>query len=135
MPYGMKLVVSDNPLSIPGTFSGTAVWVRKTKISLHDMLEGAQTTWDVECLDAARVVTETKCLSTKEMVAFLTTCKADNLVVSINDANQVLHLILRPLVQIDMARSHIEYFKRDALYLHILESFVRDLNMYMPEQT
>ena len=132
MARRMKLIVSDSPLSLPVAFSGTAVWVKRIPRSLAETLQGISREWEVRVLDAAHTTTETVSMETAGLVAYLEACTAENLLVPVHECLQLLHLILRPRVPLDLESSTIDYYDREALYTGLLESYVEDLKTYLP---
>jgi len=108
--------------------SGITIRVEKMTLSLDEALGGKETLWKVQTLAAQRQNSTVVELDSMSLITFLQESEAENVCVSVSDSRQLVGMMLRPRVPIDLSRSTIEYFELESFLDCVLRSFLRDVN-------
>jgi len=129
MVQRIRLHVVEDLTSQPVKLSEKTVRLARRRRTLDEVLSSDNTAWRVEQFDESGSCIQVCELATAAMIEYLQTGDADVLQISVSDYRQCIGLLLRPRVPIDLPGSEFEYFDRDAIIEHILESFLRDINV------
>jgi len=127
MTHDKKLHILEDVHAATEKYSGTAVRLWKGKQTSDEVFEGIPTVWHVQTLGVDRNVVETTKRKSLELITFLGESEVENILVSVDDSRQLVGMMLRPRVAINLSASTIEYFERDTYLSHIIEGFLRDV--------
>lgn len=126
MPLRAKLYVLEDVNTYDEKNEDTVVVVKKIKQSADAVFAGKPQYWSVTVKAAGQ--TRAQECNTLRLTSYLQKCDPAVILVPVLDMRQLLHLLLRPKVPIDLSESHFDYFERDAVMEYVLEGFLRDTN-------
>lgn len=134
MSRDKKLHIREDVSMLPSDVSGEIVRLQKKQQPLKEMLADCLLdTWDVEVFDSDRKRVHAHELETSAMVRFLEESEVEHILVSVGDSMQLVHLIFRPRVPINLSESTVEYFEWKKFLKCIINDFLRNVHFPFPE--